>query len=123
MPSLVPLFTKVQDLRPGIENINLTLKVVNVKNVSRKGLSMTESLVGDEIGIIIFKAVGANKINRVKEGSTIAVRKANIIMHKGSMRLNVCRAEDIEEAPPAAFPVKEDCNLSLIEYERIQVLC
>ncbi|RHN57225.1 putative nucleic acid-binding protein [Medicago truncatula] len=122
--SLVPLFTKVQDLRPEMENINITLKVVNVKKVSSKGhMPVTESLVGDETGIIILRAVGADKINRVKEGSTIVLHKAKIIMYRGSMRLGVCRAEDIEEAPPAAFTIKEDCNLSLIEYERIQVQC
>lgn len=124
MASLVPLFTKVQDLRPEMENINITLKVVNVKKVSSKGhMPVTESLVGDETGIIILRAVGADKINRVKEGSTIVLHKAKIIMYRGSMRLGVCRAEDIEEAPPAAFTIKEDCNLSLIEYERIQVQC
>jgi replication factor A1 len=84
----------------------------------------TESLVGDETGIIIFRAIGGDKINRVKEGSTIIVRKARILMYKGLMRLGVRKAEDIEEvADPTAFIVKEDCNWSLIEFERVQVRC
>ncbi|AES99707.2 uncharacterized protein At4g28440 [Medicago truncatula] len=123
-----PVFIKVHDLRPEMEDVNLTLKVLNVKDVSRKGsMPVTESLVGveyDETGIIIFRAIGGDKINRVKEGSTIVVRKARILMYKGSMRLSVRRAEDIVEAPePASFIVKEDCNWSLIEFERVQVRC
>lgn len=120
-----PVFIKVHDLHPEMEDVNLTLKVLNVKDVSRKGsMPVTESLIGDETGIIIFRAIGGDKINRVKEGSTIVVRKARILMYKGSMRLGVRRAEDIVEAPePASFIVKEDCNWSLIEFERVQVRC
>ena len=123
--ALTPFFIKVHDLRPEMEDVYLTVKVINVKDVSRKGkIPVTESLVGDETGIIIFRAIGTDKINRVKEGSTIIVRKARILMYKGSMRLGVCKAEDIEEAAePAAFIVKEDCNWSLIEFERVQVRC
>lgn len=86
-------------------------------------MPVIESLVGDETAIIIFRTFGADKINRVKEGSTVVLRKAKIIMYRGSMRLGICRVEDIEEAPPAAFTVKEDCNLLLIEFERVQIRC
>lgn len=57
----------------------------------------------------------------VKEGSTLTLRNAKIDMFKGSMRLAVDRWGRVEVAEPASFTVKEDNNLSLIEYELVNV--
>ncbi|WVZ11630.1 hypothetical protein V8G54_016160 [Vigna mungo] len=60
-----PVFTKVEQLRPGTSGHTLTVKVVNVKMVMQKGRSdgpqsrqmrIAECLVGDETGMIIFTA-------------------------------------------------------------------
>lgn len=60
-----PVFTKVDQLRPGTSGHTLTVKVVDAKMVMQKGRSdgpqsrqmrIAECLVGDETGMIIFTA-------------------------------------------------------------------
>ncbi|KAJ0491020.1 putative nucleic acid-binding protein [Helianthus annuus] len=57
----------------------------------------------------------------MKEGSTVILRNAKIDMYKGSMRLAVDKWGRVEVTEAAAFSVKEDNNLSLIEFELITV--
>lgn len=60
-----PVFTKVDQLRPGTSGHTLTVKVVSTKMVMQKGrpdgpqprqMRIAECLVGDETGMIIFTA-------------------------------------------------------------------
>jgi replication factor A1 len=55
-------------------------------------------------------------------GATIILRNAKIDMFKGSMRLGVDKWGRIEVTEPANFEVREDNNLSLIEYELVNVV-
>ncbi|KAH7442094.1 hypothetical protein KP509_03G070000 [Ceratopteris richardii] len=57
----------------------------------------------------------------MKEGVTVILRNAKIDMFKGSMRLAVDKWGRIEATEPASFVVKESNNLSLVEYELVQV--
>lgn len=61
-------------------------------------------------------------VDMMKEGATIILRNAKIDMFKGSMRLAVDRWGRVEVTEPASFTVKEDNNLSLIEYELVNVV-
>lgn len=58
----------------------------------------------------------------MKEGTTVIVRNAKIDMFKGSMRLAVDKWGRVEVTEPAEFSVKEDSNLSLIEFELVNVV-
>ena len=58
----------------------------------------------------------------MKEGTTVTLRNAKIDMFKGSMRLAVDKWGRVEVAEPSSFTVKEDNNLSLIEYELINIV-
>lgn len=60
-------------------------------------------------------------VDAMKEGTTVTLRNAKIDMYKGSMRLAVDKWGRVEVTEPAAFSVKEDNNLSLIEFELITV--
>ncbi|KAJ1423044.1 Nucleic acid-binding, OB-fold [Sesbania bispinosa] len=120
-----PVFTKVDQLRPGTSGHTLTVKVVSTKMVMQKGrpdgpqprqMRIAECLVGDETGMIIFTARN-DQVDLMKEGSTVILRNAKIDMFKGSMRLAVDKWGRVEVTEPASFTVKEDNNLSLIEYE------
>ncbi|RZC28242.1 hypothetical protein D0Y65_000306 [Glycine soja] len=189
-----PVFTKVDQLRPGTSGHTLTVKVVDAKMVMQKGRSdgpqsrqmrIAECLVGDETGMIIFtarndqgmgleshigsmgfqygiyKALGSpttivsfcgyenmqlasfdqaeasevsnqkrtlftdvkfRKMDMMKEGATVTLRNAKIDMFKGSMRLAADKWGRVEVTEPASFTVKEDNNLSLIEYELVNVV-
>ncbi|KAK9188915.1 hypothetical protein WN944_020320 [Citrus x changshan-huyou] len=135
-----PVFTKVDQLRPGTSGHTLTVKVVSTKMVLQKGrgdgtqvrqMRIAECLVGDETGMIIFTArndqafiicVFQLMMDLMKEGTTVILRNAKIDMFKGSMRLAVDKWGRVEVAEPANFTVKEDNNLSLIEYELVNVV-
>ncbi|OIS96053.1 PREDICTED: uncharacterized protein At4g28440 [Nicotiana attenuata] len=121
-----PVFTKVDQLRPMATGLNLTVKVVNTKMVVPKGnqsrqMRLAECLVGDETGMIIFTARN-DQVDMMTEGATVILRNAKIDMFKGSMRLAVDRWGRIEVTEPASFSVKEDNNLSLIEFEQVTVV-
>ncbi|KAK4376866.1 hypothetical protein RND71_003162 [Anisodus tanguticus] len=121
-----PVFTKVDQLRPMATGLNLTVKVVNTKMVVPRGnqsrqMRLAECLVGDETGMIIFTARN-DQVDMMKEGATVILRNAKIDMFKGSMRLAVDRWGRIEVTEPASFSVKEDNNLSLIEFEQVTVV-
>ena len=124
------MFIKVDQLRPGTSGHTLTVKVVNAKMVMQRGRSdgpqsrqmqIAECLVGDETGMIIFTARN-DQVDMMKEGATVILRNAKIDMFKGSMRLAVDKWGRVELTEPASFTVKEDNNLSLIEYELVNVV-
>ncbi|XP_057949241.1 uncharacterized protein At4g28440-like [Malania oleifera] len=125
-----PVFTKVEQLKPGTSGHTLTLKVLTATSVLQKGRSVSphlrqtrisECLVGDETGTIVFTARN-DQVDLMKPDATVIVRNAKIDMFKGSMRLAVDKWGRVELADPAKFVVKEDNNLSLVEYELVNVV-
>lgn len=61
-------------------------------------------------------------VDLMKTETTVILRNAKIDMFKGSMRLAVDKWGRMEVTEPANFVVKEDNNLSLVEYELVNVL-
>ncbi|KAF3794640.1 Uncharacterized protein EJ110_NYTH06886 [Nymphaea thermarum] len=125
-----PVFTKVDQLRPGTGGHTLTVKVVNSNMVLQKGrpdrplvrqMRIAECLVGDETGSIVFTARN-EQVDLMKADATVILRNAKIDMFKGSMRLAVDKWGRVEVTDPADFIVKEDNNLSLVEYELVNVV-
>ncbi|KAG6793818.1 hypothetical protein NC652_004071 [Populus alba x Populus x berolinensis] len=124
-----PVFTKVDLLKPGTGGHTLTVKVLNSIAVLPKGRSVShhhrqsriaECLIGDDTGSIIFTARN-EQVDLMKPGATVIIRNAKIDMFKGSMRLAVDKWGRVEVTEPAEFVVKEDNNLSLVEYELVNV--
>ncbi|XP_047324596.1 uncharacterized protein At4g28440-like [Impatiens glandulifera] len=125
-----PLFVKVDQLLPQAEGFSITVKVVNSKVIVPRGRGdgnaprqsrMAECLVGDETGMIIFTARN-DQVDLMKAGETVILRNAKVDMFKSSMRLAVDRSGRVEATDAADFTVKEDSNLSLIEFERIDMM-
>ncbi|XP_047317825.1 uncharacterized protein At4g28440-like [Impatiens glandulifera] len=123
-------FVKVEELLPQAEGFSIIVKVVSSKVVVTKGRGdgnfgrqsrMAECLVGDETGVIIFTARN-DQVDLMKEGATVILRNAKVDIFKASMRLAVDRSGRVEVADSADFTVKEDSNLSLIEFERVDVV-
>lgn len=130
------MFVKVDHLKPGTTGHTLTVKVLSANAVSqqKKGRSnsqllgkggggqarIAECLVGDETGTILFTARN-EQVDLVKPDTTVILRNAKIDMFKGSMRLAVDKWGRVEVTEPAKFVVKEDNNLSLVEYELVSV--
>ncbi|KAD0007810.1 hypothetical protein E3N88_44930 [Mikania micrantha] len=84
-------------------------------------MRIAECLVGDETGTILFTARN-NQVEMMKVDSTVILRNAKIDMFKGSMRLAVDKWGRVEVTEPASFIVKESNNLSLVEYELVNVV-
>ncbi|XVF02040.1 hypothetical protein REPUB_Repub04eG0142000 [Reevesia pubescens] len=131
-----PVFVKVEDLKPGTTGHTLIVKVVEMTPVKtsqrpnrlRALLSrpappdrIAECVIGDETGTIIFTARN-EQVELMKHGATVILRNAKIVMFKGTtMRLAVDKWGRIEVTEPAKFAVKEDNNLSFVEYELVTV--
>lgn len=64
----------------------------------------------------------SSSVDLVKPGTSVILRNAKIDMFKGTMRLAVDKWGRIEVTEPATFVVKEDNNLSLVEYELVNVV-
>ncbi|KQK03500.1 uncharacterized protein At4g28440 [Brachypodium distachyon] len=126
-----PVFVKVDQLKPGTNGHTLVVKVVSANPVpgrtrpgapasSSRPPRIAECLVGDETGTIIFTARN-DQVDVLKPGATAILRNAKIDMFKCSMRLAVDKWGRVEAAEPASFTVKEDNNLSQVEYELVNV--
>lgn len=61
-------------------------------------------------------------VDLMKADNTVILRNAKIDMFKGSMRLAVDKWGRVEVTEAANFKVKEDNNLSLVEYELVNVV-
>eukprot|EP00262_Sarcandra_glabra_P007490 TRINITY_DN20335_c0_g1_i1.p1 TRINITY_DN20335_c0_g1~~TRINITY_DN20335_c0_g1_i1.p1 ORF type:complete len:143 (+),score=8.59 TRINITY_DN20335_c0_g1_i1:50-478(+) len=125
-----PVFTKVDQLKPGTTGHTLTVKVVSSTTVLQKGRAasahlrhtrIAECVVGDETGTIVFTARN-DQVDLMKADTTVILRNAKIDMFKGLMRLAVDKWGRVEVTEPANFTVKDDNNLSLVEYELVNVL-
>ncbi|CAA7019094.1 unnamed protein product [Microthlaspi erraticum] len=124
-----PVFVKVDQLKPGTKGHTLTVKVVDQNLVPQKPgaasshlrpARISECLVGDETASILFTARN-DQVDLMKPGTTVILRNAKIDMFKGSMRLAVDKWGRVEVTEPAEITVKEDNNLSLVEYELVNV--
>ncbi|XP_068657801.1 uncharacterized protein At4g28440-like [Aristolochia californica] len=125
-----PVFTKVDQLKPGTGGHTLTVKVIGSKTVLQKGRAasthlrhtrIAECVVGDETGTIVFTARN-EQVDLMIPEATVILRNAKIDMFKGSMRLAVDKWGRVEVTEPAEFTVNEGNNLSLVEYELVNVV-
>ncbi|KAM0922031.1 hypothetical protein ACQ4PT_006439 [Festuca glaucescens] len=127
-----PVFVKVDQLKPVTSGHTLVAKVLSSKTVLQKARAgagpgpvakptrIAECLIGDETGCVLFTARN-EQVDMLKPGNTVIIRNAKIDMFKGSMRLAVDKWGRVEVTEPASFDVKEDNNLSLVEYELVNV--
>lgn len=125
-----PVFTKVDNLKPGTNGHTLTVKVLSSEIVLQKGKAtsphlrntrISECLIGDETAAILFTARN-DQVDLMKPGTSVILRNAKIDMFKGTMRLAVDKWGRIEVTEPAKFEVEENNNLSLVEYELVNVI-
>ncbi|CAN6853825.1 unnamed protein product [Brassica oleracea] len=114
----IPVFVKVDQLKLGTSGHTLTVKVVGQTSVPQKPNAasshlrpnrIAKCLVGDETASILFTARN-DQVDLMKPGSTV-----KIDMFKGSMRLVVDKMLRLLNL------LKEDNNLSLVEYELVNV--
>lgn len=71
--------------------------------------------------ILINGLMSLCAVDIMTPGTTVILRNAKIDMFKGTMRLAVDKWGRVEVTESADFEVKEDNNLSLVEYELVNV--
>ncbi|XP_010475010.1 PREDICTED: uncharacterized protein At4g28440-like [Camelina sativa] len=131
VPKRKPVFVKVDQLKPGTSGHNLTVKVVEsnpVKAATRKSSftqqvrssRIAECLIGDDTGCILFTARN-DQVDLMKTGATVILRNAKIDMFKDTMRMAVDKWGRIEVTDHVPFAVNLNNNLSLVEYEVVNV--
>ena len=72
--------------------------------------------------LIVLRYLCHHAVDMMKAGATVILRNAKIDMFKGSMRLAIDKWGRVEVTKDANFVVKEQNNLSLVEYELVNVL-
>ncbi|KAI3986600.1 hypothetical protein MKX01_014138 [Papaver californicum] len=104
------VFKKVEQLKPGTSGHNLVIKVVTSTTMLQKGrpgtqqqkprqTSIAECLIGDEMGR------SSSPLARLDEGRLKSVDKWGCV----------------EVTEPVEIVVKKDNNLSLVEYELVNI--
>jgi len=121
-----PVFTTVDQLRPQTHGHTLTARVISARTVLDKPSThlgrtrVAECLVGDSTGTVLVTARN-EQVDLLEPDTTVIFRNAKIDMFKGTMRLAVDKWGRIEVTQPADFKVNQDNNMSLVEYELVDV--
>lgn len=84
---------KVKDIRPGMENITITVRVVSVESprkvVTRYGEALVaKAVVADETGEVVLN-LWRDQVKSVKPGSVIRIENAFAKEFKGVVELSV----------------------------------
>lgn len=105
----------------------MTVKVIEAKLVAtRQGRPGTqpsriaECLVGDDSGVMVLTARN-DQVDQLQPGSAWTLRNAKIEMYRGCMRLAVDQFGKLEPSDDTSIEPKTDFNLSLVEYELVNV--
>lgn len=110
---------KIGQLTPRSRNVNLIARVVSKSpervvssQYDQKEHRLSELLIADETGAINL-VLWDDRIDEVKEGSTIKITNGFIKLFRGKMQLNLGRYGTVEEVEETAIgEVNLDNNLS-----------
>ncbi len=102
---------KVQDLKPGMNNVNIVVRVLDVSEpkrvMTRSGeRTISEAVVGDETGRVKLTLWGKAS-GSVSKGDVIEIRGAWTTSFKGYVQLNVGGSRSIKKLGNEAV-AKED---------------
>ena len=116
-------FVKVDALKPGLRNVNVTVKVVNIGEprsvTSRRDISVhrvAEALVGDETGCVLL-TLWDDQISVLNNGDVIEVKNGYTSLFSGFLRLNIGRRGTAEKVDRDIGEVNTENNLSEKRHE------
>uniref|UniRef100_A0A7J3QF20 Single-stranded DNA-binding protein n=1 Tax=Ignisphaera aggregans TaxID=334771 RepID=A0A7J3QF20_9CREN len=104
--------TKVKDLKPGMENINTAVRILEsygVRTIDTKAGTRTlgEYMVGDDTGKVKL-VVWGSKAASLNVGEAIELKNAWVTVFKGEVQLNAGKNSNIEKLPEDAVPSAEN---------------
>jgi replication factor A1 len=117
--------TKVDSLKHDLQNLNLTLKILNIG--SSRGVPskrdqrqhwIAEAIVGDETGTVIL-TLWDDQIRMFKANDVIEIKGGYTTLFKGSLRLNVGKGSRIAKIDKEVAEVNTRNNLSEKTYIQI----
>jgi len=115
---------KVEALKPGLRNVNVTVKVVDIGEprsvTSRKDASVhrvAEALVGDETGCVLL-TLWDDQINAFNNGDVVEVKSGYTSLFRSFLRLNIGRYGTAEKVDRDIGEVNTENNLSEKRHER-----
>jgi replication factor A1 len=116
--------TKVKDLTPQSNRVNVLVKVTGVgapKEIpSRFGgeaKKVAEATVGDETGTVIL-SLWQDQIGSIQEGDVLSIENGYISLVQGHMRLNVGKYGKMTKSDKDIPNVNSEVNVSAAEHER-----
>jgi len=116
--ALSPEEQKVGNLKHNLQNLNLTVKILNIG--SPRGISsrneqrqhwIAEAIVGDETGTVIL-TLWDEQIRMFKANDVIEIKGGYTTLFKGSLRLNVGRGSHITKTNKEIQEIDTKNNLS-----------
>eukprot|EP01026_Neomeris_dumetosa_P042951 TRINITY_DN3585_c0_g2_i7.p2 TRINITY_DN3585_c0_g2~~TRINITY_DN3585_c0_g2_i7.p2 ORF type:complete len:123 (-),score=24.18 TRINITY_DN3585_c0_g2_i7:129-497(-) len=112
---------KIEQLRPGDNNVNCIIKVVEQKAVQDKGaIRFSECVVGDETGVILMRARN-KQVDMMQKGAVLQLEMARVEIQKGMVRLAVVPPGSMTEVSGKTIKVNEDFNMSDVQFEMVVV--
>ncbi|MEM2876312.1 MAG: hypothetical protein QXL67_05125 [Candidatus Bathyarchaeia archaeon] len=111
-------YSKVESLKPNLQNLNLIVKILNVgpsrvtqsKGKQREHL-IAEAFVGDETGSVILTLFD-DQIDRFRANDVIEIRDGYSTLFKGSLRLNVGKTGYVKKTDKEIGEINTRNNLS-----------
>ena len=115
--------TKIKDLTPGHNKVNVLAKVVKVGDVrevsSRYGppRKVSDTVIGDDTGTIVM-SLWQEQVGTVKDGDDIYIDNGYISLFRGHMRLNIGKYGALSKADQPVENVAAGPDMSEREYEQ-----
>ncbi|MEM1644731.1 MAG: single-stranded DNA-binding protein [Ignisphaera sp.] len=100
--------TKVIDLKPGMENVNIDVRVIEslgVRTITTKAgvRTLGEYIVGDESGRVKL-VVWGSKASSLNVGDAVSIKNAWVTQFKGEVQLNAGKNTTIDKLPDENLP-------------------
>ncbi|MFQ6074113.1 MAG: single-stranded DNA-binding protein, partial [Candidatus Bathyarchaeia archaeon] len=109
--------------KPGLRNVNVTVKVVDIGEprsvTSRRDVSVhrvAEALVGDETGCVLL-TLWDDQVSAFNNGDVIEVKNGYTRLFRGFLRLNIGREGTAEKVGKEIGEVNTENNLSKERHE------
>jgi replication factor A1 len=104
--------TKVIDLKPGMENISIDVRVIEnlgVRTINTKtGVrTLGEYIVGDDSGRVKL-VIWGSKARSLTTGEAITIKNAWVSQYKGEIQLNVGGRSSVEKISDIEVPQPEE---------------
>ena len=119
---------KVIELKPGMENINVTVRVIEAQapkviQTRRGPRTISEAIVGDETGRTKMTLWGS-QAGSIEEGQALHIEGAWTTSYKGQVIINIgnrSRVEEVEEGEvPEPENIPQDTPQAPLEYKSRQ---